>query len=221
MAASLLVRLAPAALLAAAPASSATPARAEAGSDTGADKARSILILGDSLSAEYGLARGAGWVALLSARLEREQPGRFRVVNASVSGDTSAGGRARLPRLIERHRPALVLIELGANDALRGLDLDATRDNLSAMVRLVKDSGARALVLGMQLPPNYGPDYTASFAAMFGRVADRESTALVPFLLDGFAGDLGYFQADRIHPNARAQLKMLENVWPVLEPLLN
>jgi acyl-CoA thioesterase I len=182
-----------------------------------------ILVVGDSLSAEYGLARGSGWVALLEQRLAREKIAA-RVVNASISGDTTSGGRSRLAALLAQHKPTHVILELGGNDALRGLPIAMTQDNLSAMARAAKDSGARVLIAGMQMPPNYGRQYGEQFAAMFATVAKNENAALVPFFLKGVA-DIEdsvekMFQADRIHPNAAAQPIMLGNVWPVLAPLL-
>jgi acyl-CoA thioesterase-1 len=183
---------------------------------------RRILVVGDSLSAEYGLARGSGWVALLDARLAHEHIGAD-VVNASISGDTTAGGLARLPSLLREHKPGLVILELGANDALRGLPLDATRANLAEMARLAKAAGAKVLILGMQLPPNYGRAYGDRFAALFAEVARAEGAALVPFMLKGVADGPEaetMFQADRIHPVARAHPTILANVWPVLVPLL-
>lgn len=181
-----------------------------------------VLVLGDSLSAEYGLARGSGWVALLEQRLAREKIAA-RVVNASVSGDTSSGGRSRLPALLAQHKPTHVIIELGGNDALRGLPLAMTQDNLSAMTRAAKASGARVLLVGMQVPPNYGRQYGEAFAALFGTVAKAEGAALVPFLLKGVADvadSEALFQPDRIHPREAAHPIMLGNVWPVLRPLL-
>lgn len=181
-----------------------------------------ILVVGDSLSAEYGLARGSGWVALLDQRLARERHG-IAVVNASISGDTTSGGLARLPALLREHRPGLVVLELGGNDALRGLSLDATRANLAAMTRLAKAAGAKVLILGMQLPPNYGRAYGDRFAALFADVARSEGAALVPFMLKGVADvpdSESMFQADRIHPLAAAHPTILANVWPVLAPLL-
>jgi acyl-CoA thioesterase-1 len=183
---------------------------------------KTILVVGDSLSAEFGLKRGTGWVALLDARLQREQRGET-VVNASISGDTTAGGLARLPALLAQHRPDLVILELGGNDALRGLPLDTTKQNLLAMVRLAKAAGARVIVIGMQLPPNYGRAYGERFASLFAEVAQAEKTALVPFMLKGVADGPqadAMFQADRIHPVASAHPIILGNVWPVLEPLL-
>jgi acyl-CoA thioesterase-1 len=182
-----------------------------------------LLVVGDSLSAEYGIARGTGWVALLEQRLAREKL-PWRVVNASISGDTTAGGRSRLPALLARERPALVLVELGGNDALRGLPLQATRDNLVAMVRDAKAAGARVVLAGMQVPPNYGRRYGEDFFALFGQVAKAEGTALVPFLLAGVADVPDaerWFQPDRIHPVAEAHPRMLDNVWPVLRPLVS
>jgi acyl-CoA thioesterase I len=183
---------------------------------------RRILIVGDSLSAEYGLPRGTGWVALLEEKLQREKMAAS-VINASVSGDTTSGGRTRLPALLERHKPTHVVVELGGNDALRGLPLALTRDNLSAMLRAVRSAGARPLLLGMQMPPNYGRAYTREFADMFAHVAKAEGAALVPFMLAGVADATRpetLFQPDRIHPNAQAQPIILANVWPVLKTLL-
>ena len=187
-----------------------------------APRVRKILIVGDSLSAEYGLVRGSGWVALLEQRLSREHAGTT-VVNASISGDTTSGGLARLPALLREHKPDLVVIELGGNDALRGLPLPNTRANLAEMARLSKAAKARVVLVGMQLPPNYGRGYGERFASLFADVASAEGAALVPFMLKGVA-DIpnaeSMFQADRIHPLATAQPAILANVWPVLEPLL-
>jgi acyl-CoA thioesterase-1 len=181
-----------------------------------------ILVVGDSLSAEYGLARGSGWVALLEQRLQREHI-NATVVNASISGDTTAGGLARLPSLLRERKPTLVVIELGANDALRGLPLETTRANLAAMAHLAKSAGAKVLIIGMQLPPNYGRTYGERFASLFAEVARAEGAALVPFMLKGVA-DVpeaeSMFQADRLHPLASAHPTILANVWPVLAPLL-
>jgi len=189
------------------------------GAKTAPDARPLILVVGDSLSAAYGLAPGQGWVDLLAARLAAEGY-RHQTVNASISGDTTAGGRARLPALLARHRPAIVVIELGGNDGLRGGSLKSTRENLDAMVVAAQKSGARVLVLGMRLPPNYGPAYTREFDAIFSGVAAARKAALVPFLLEGFGDDMAYFQPDRIHPTAAAQPKLLANVWPALVPLL-
>ena len=201
--------------LAAAAAVAAMPSWAALGS-------RTVLIVGDSLSAEYGLVRGSGWVALLEQRLGRERLDAT-VVNASISGDTTAGGLARLPTLLRDRKPAVVVIELGGNDALRGLPIDATRANLLAMARLAKEARAKVLIVGMQLPPNYGRSYGERFAAIFADVARHEGAALVPFMLKGVA-DVpqaeSMFQADRIHPLAIAHPTILANIWPVLAPLL-
>lgn len=189
---------------------------------TSAAPAPVVLVVGDSLSAEYGLARGQGWVALLQQRLAKSMP-QARVVNASVSGDTTAGGRSRLPSLLKQHAPTVVVIELGGNDALRGLPLQGTRDNLQAMTRASQAAGAKVLLLGMQVPPNYGGAYGRDFAAVFPEVAKQNKAAWLPFLLAGIADApdaSSWFQADRIHPTAKAHPRMLENVWPLLQPLL-
>ena len=181
-----------------------------------------ILIVGDSLSAEYGLKRGTGWVPLLEKQLAGEKKSA-RVVNASISGDTTSGGRSRLSALLAQHKPAIVVIELGGNDALRGLPLDMTEKNLTAMTQAAKKAGAKVLLLGMQVPPNYGGNYGATFSALFTKVAKAEKVALVPFFLKGVADvdDVAsQFQADRIHPNEQAQAKMLGNVWPELKKLI-
>ncbi len=182
----------------------------------------SILVLGDSLSSEYGLPRDTGWVKLLADRLASAAAGggKYSVVNASISGETTSGGRTRLPALLAQHRPAVVVIELGSNDALRGLPLAELRDNLREMVAASRASGARVLLIGMRIPPNYGRDYADLFAATFAEIARAQKAALVPFLLEGFADRLDYFQADRMHPNERAQKLMLDTVWPKLRPLL-
>lgn len=184
--------------------------------------AHTLLVLGDSLSAEYGLRRGTGWVALLAQKLQAEKI-RAQVVNASISGDTTSGGRSRLPALLKQHRPTHVVIELGGNDALRGLPLAMTRENLVEMTRAARAAGAQVVIVGMQVPPNYGRRYGDDFAALFGSVAKAEQAALVPFLLAGVAdapeADT-LFQPDRIHPTAQAHPRMLANVWPVLAPLL-
>ncbi|MGE0802850.1 MAG: arylesterase [Lautropia sp.] len=182
---------------------------------------RQLLVVGDSLSAEYGLARGQGWVALLGERLKTTPAGKgWSLVNASISGDTTSGGLSRLPGLLERHKPAITIIELGGNDALRGLSLTATDANLRKMVALARDAGSRPMLIGMQMPPNYGAAYAKQFSDLYRRIADAERIALVPFLLEGFGDDTDWFQPDRIHPAAKAQPRMLDNVWPVLEPLL-
>ena len=182
-----------------------------------------VLVLGDSLSAEYGLARGSGWVALLAARL-KQAASPDEVINASISGDTTSGGLARLPTLLASHKPSHVLIELGANDALRGLPVSSTEANLRDMVRLCQRARAKVLLVGMQVPPNYGQRYAQDFAGVFRKVAADTSSALVPFLLAGVAdvegGNRGMFQADGIHPVAAAHPRILDNVWPVLKPWL-
>ena len=181
-----------------------------------------ILVLGDSISAEYGLPRGSGWVALLEQRLAAQKMAAS-VVNASISGDTTAGGRSRLPALLARHRPTHLVIELGANDALRGLPLASTEANLRAMTQAGQQAGARVLLLGMQVPPNFGAEHMRRFAAAFDNVAKSERAALVPFLLKNVADTAqptALFQADRIHPNAKAQPLLLDNVWPALQRLL-
>jgi acyl-CoA thioesterase-1 len=180
-----------------------------------------ILVLGDSLSAEYGLPRGAGWVRLLEQRLDARASSKYTVVNASISGETTRGGLTRLPQLLDTHRPSIVIIELGANDGLRGLPLEAMRANLKAMAEAARGAGARVLLVGIRVPPNYGRDYTERFFASFAEVARQTRSALAPFLLDGLAEDLAMFQADRIHPNEKAQPRMLDNVWPHLVPLLS
>ena len=180
---------------------------------------RSILILGDSLSAAYGIPQARGWVALLDARLKRERPD-YIVANASVSGDTTAGGAARLGAALERQRPAVVVLELGGNDGLRGLPVVEMKKNLAAMIEKSRKAGARVLLLGMKIPPNYGPDYADAFEAAYTDLAKRYQTALVPFLLEDFADKPDFFQPDRIHPTEAAQPLMAERVWKALQPLL-
>ena len=180
---------------------------------------RTVVLVGDSLSAGHGLDIGQGWAALLAARLAREAPG-WTLVNASISGDTTAGGLARLPALLTQHHPKVVIIELGGNDALRGLSLRATTENLTAMVRSARSAGARVMLVGMRIPPNYGAAYADRFAAIFPTVAHATGAVLVPFLLEGVAEHRDLFQPDGIHPIARAQPRMLDNVWPRLRPLL-
>ncbi|MCJ7451511.1 MAG: arylesterase [Steroidobacteraceae bacterium] len=178
-----------------------------------------ILVMGDSLSAAYGMRVEQGWVTLLQQRLESEGYG-YRVVNASESGETTGGALARLPRALDRHQPAVVIIELGGNDGLRGLPTGGVQANLESMVRLSRKSGARVLLIGMRIPPNYGPAYTKSFHELFAQVASSEQVPLVPFFLDGIALDEGLMQDDGLHPNAAAQPKLLAQVWPLLAPLL-
>jgi len=180
---------------------------------------KNLLVLGDSLSAEYGLQRGTGWAGLLQQRLQQSKAD-YQVVNASISGDTTIGGRNRLPALMTQHKPEVLVIELGANDALRGLPLKTSQDNLQAMIDLARQQKAKVLLVGMQIPPNYGPDYTRRFAGMFQELAKSNKVALVPFFFEGIAADLSLFQADRIHPNEQAQPRLLDNVWPYLKPLV-
>jgi acyl-CoA thioesterase-1 len=183
---------------------------------------RTILVLGDSLSAEYGLKRGAGWVALLEQRMKAENISA-KVVNASISGDTTSGGRSRLGALLAQHQPSHLIIELGGNDALRGLPLELSQENLNQMTQMAQKSGARVLLIGMQMPPNYGREYSTHFAAMFAQVARHNKAGLVPFLLKGVADvpdSSPLFQADRIHPAAQAHPIMLDNVWPELKKQL-
>ncbi|MBP6305918.1 MAG: arylesterase [Giesbergeria sp.] len=207
-------------LVSAAAFASAVPAWAQSSKKPAAQPR--IVVLGDSLSAEYGLVRGTGWVALLEKRLSAEKIAAS-VINASISGDTTSGGRARLGALLKQHRPTVLVIELGGNDALRGLPLKNTQDNLSAMAQAAQKAGAKVLLLGMQVPPNYGRQYAEQFAQLFVSVAQKNKTALVPFLLKGVADRqdaTAWFQADGIHPLAKAHPQMLDNVWPALRPLL-
>ncbi len=181
-----------------------------------------LLVVGDSLSAEYGIARGTGWVALLDAQLQKDHP-NWQVVNASIRGDTTAGGLARLPPLLKQHQPQLVVIELGGNDALRGFSLKRTEDNLVKMIRACQAIKAKVLLVGMQVPPNYGAAYASDFTRLFARISKQQQTALVPFLLAGVADDkdpTALFQADRIHPKAEAHPRILANVWAVLKKML-
>ena len=178
-----------------------------------------LLVLGDSLSAEYGLQRGQGWVQLLANRLQ-QNGSNYTVVNASISGDTTSGGRTRLPALLKQHRPSIVIIELGGNDGLRGLPVARMQDNLATMVRASQAAGARVVVAGIRMPPNYGREYTERFYGAFANVSKEHNTALVPFLLEGFSDSADFFQPDRIHPSAQAQNRILQTVWPVLEPMI-
>jgi acyl-CoA thioesterase-1 len=178
-----------------------------------------ILVLGDSLSSAYGLDLDNGWVNLLAKRLEENRSG-YRVVNASISGDTTNSGATRLPQALARYRPDIVVVELGGNDGLRGLPLSVTRANLERIVNDSQAAGARVLLLGMRLPPNYGPAYVNAFHAIYEELADQYQASRVPFLLDGIGGVERMMQADGIHPRSEAQPLMLENVWPHLKPLL-
>ncbi|MDB5775289.1 MAG: arylesterase [Herbaspirillum sp.] len=180
---------------------------------------KTVLVLGDSLSAGYGLTHGVGWVTLLQQRLSNEKIA-VTVINASISGDTTSGGKARLEPLLAAHKPDVVVVELGANDALRGLPLSETENNLNAILSAAQDIHARTLLLGMRIPPNYGTAYTRQFAELFVNVAKARKSALVPFFLDRVAEQPALFQADRLHPNEQAQAMLLDNVWPYLKPLL-
>jgi len=180
---------------------------------------KTLLVLGDSISAEYGLPRDSGWVSLLQTRLSDDKL-PVSVVNASISGETTAGGLTRLPALLQQHKPAVLIIELGGNDGLRGLSLAATQANLREMIKSADRIGARVLLLGMRVPPNYGPDYSKRFAAMYQGLARERNVKLVPFLFAGLEDTERFFQQDRIHPNQRAQTVMLDNVWPSLRSLL-
>ncbi len=178
-----------------------------------------MLVLGDSLSAAYGIRLEQGWVALLQDRLKSKGYGH-RVVNASSSGETTGGALARLPRALERHRPAVVVIELGGNDGLRGLPIADVRANFESLIRLSRDSGASVLLIGMRIPPNYGAAYTKAFHDLFGELATKHRLPLVPFFLDGIALDDSLMLEDGLHPNAAAQPRLVEMVWPKLKPLL-
>jgi len=180
---------------------------------------RSILVLGDSLSAAYGIAEARGWVALLREQLRRERLD-YIVVNSSISGETTAGGLARVADALQKHRPAIVVVELGGNDGLRGLPVKQIRANLAAIVMQSQDAGARVLLVGMRMPPNYGPDYTESYEKMFGEVAKRYRTGLVPFFLEGIAGDRDLMQPDGIHPTEKAQPLLMQRIRKGLAPLL-
>ncbi|HVB48499.1 MAG TPA: arylesterase [Burkholderiales bacterium] len=181
--------------------------------------APAILVYGDSLSAGYGIAQDRGWVALLEGRLKREGFD-YSVVNASISGEITRGGLERLPQALARTHPAVLILELGANDGLRGLAIAQMKANLGRMIELAKKARARVLLVGMKLPPNYGPDYTRAFESAFGELARRYRVALVPFLLQGIAQDEALFQPDGLHPSAAVQPVLLDNVWPALGPLL-
>ncbi len=181
--------------------------------------APSILVIGDSLSAEYGLRRDSGWVNLVQQRLQ-ESGFKHHINNASISGDTTSGGLSRFPAALERYKPAIVIIELGSNDALRGLPLEMTRRNLEKMVDMALAQKANVVLVGMQIPPNYGRQYTEAFKSLFTEIATARKTALVPFLFEGIATDRSLFQADGIHPNETAQPVLASNVWQALAPLL-
>jgi acyl-CoA thioesterase-1 len=178
-----------------------------------------ILVFGDSISAAYGIRVEEGWVSLLQKKLASQGYG-YRVVNASVSGETTGGGLARLPRALERHRPAILILELGGNDALRGLPLDNVRSNLDGIIRKSQAAGARVVLAGMRMPPNYGPRYSQEFQAVYADLSRQHEVPLIPFVLEEVALDASLMQADGLHPNAKAQPLLLEEVWPRLEPLL-
>ncbi|MGV7206473.1 arylesterase [Oxalobacteraceae bacterium A2-2] len=177
---------------------------------------KTVLVLGDSLSAEYGLARGTGWVALMEQKL-RQQKIDATVVNASVSGETTSGGRSRLPALLNKHHPQLVVIELGANDGLRGLPVAAAEANLRAMADAARAADAKVVLVGMRMPPNYGRDYAEQFYNMYGKLSKEIKAPLVPFMLEGVAEKPQLFQADRLHPLAEAHPVILNNLWPTLQ----
>ncbi|MET0184724.1 MAG: arylesterase [Achromobacter sp.] len=200
------------------PASAQTASTASGSRD--AASVRNVLVVGDSLSAEYGLRRGSGWVPLMAQRMTEQYP-NYRLINASISGDTTSGGVSRIGPLLEQHKPAIVIIELGGNDALRGLALDMTENNLTAMAEQARKAGARVMIVGMQIPPNYGRAYADRFQGLFATVAKAQNATFVPFLLEGMATRREWFQADGIHPNEAAQPTLRDNVWPVLEPMLN
>ena len=179
-----------------------------------------VLVLGDSLSAEHNIPAGSGWVSLLERRMAKELRSPPRVVNASISGETTAGGLARLPALLQKHRPSVLVVELGGNDALRGLAPAQLRGNLERMLALAGEAGAEVLLLGIDIPPNYGPAYRDRLRRSYVELAERHGAGLVPFFLEGVALQPGLMQADGLHPTAAAQPRLLENVWPALQPLL-
>jgi acyl-CoA thioesterase-1 len=180
---------------------------------------KTLLVLGDSLSAEYGLARGEGWVPLLEKRLQADKLD-VKVVNASISGDTTSGGRARLQPLLDKHKPDVMVLELGANDALRGLSIASTEDNLRAIIGSAGKTGAKVLLVGMQIPPNYGAEYATRFSGLYTRLAKEHKLPLVPFFLAPLVERPDLFQGDRMHPTAEAQPLLLDTIWPRLQPLL-
>ncbi|MCY7353995.1 MAG: arylesterase [Lysobacter sp.] len=193
---------------------------AQAQPETSAQPVRTVLVMGDSLSAAYGLDAAQGWVALTAERIAKQNHG-WRVVNASISGETTAGGAARIVGEVVRHRPSVVVIELGANDGLRGLPLKQSRRNLARMIGAAQGIGAEVLLIGMRMPPNYGTAYTQEFERGYSDLAARFDTALLPFLLQPIATDRTAFQGDNLHPAASAQRKLRDHVWPALEPLLD
>jgi len=178
-----------------------------------------VLVFGDSLSSAYGMPAPRGWVALLEQQLKRERPD-YSVANASISGETTAGGRARIGKVLERHKPAVLILELGGNDGLRGLPVAAMKQNLSAIIEQAHQTGAKVLLVGMRMPPNYGEAYNKAFESAFVELARTYRTALLPNLLEGFGEKMEHFQADRIHPTEASQPALLKNVWTKLDPLL-
>jgi acyl-CoA thioesterase-1 len=180
---------------------------------------KTVLVVGDSLSAEYGLTRGAGWVALLEQKLKASKIDA-NIVNASISGETTSGGRARLPALLNQHKPQVVVIELGANDGLRGLPVPAAESNLRQMITMSQQKGAKVMLVGMRMPPNYGRAYTERFFGMFNTLSKEYKAPLVPFMLEGVADKPALFQADRLHPNAQAHPIILNNIWPTFSTLI-
>lgn len=199
---------------------SAVTAAATPATKTAPAPSKTILVMGDSLSAGYGLAANQGWVSLAALRLHATHPA-WRLVNASISGETTAGGASRIGRELQRLRPTVVVIELGANDGLRGLDLASSRANLDRMIRASKSANARVLLVGMHLPPNFGPQYTRGFDAMYQDLAKVHRVAFLPFLLAPISADRRNFQADNMHPVAAVQGKLRDHVWPALLPLLD
>ena len=179
-----------------------------------------ILVMGDSLSAEYGLSRGPGWVKLLEDQLQK-QGSPWTIFNASISGETSSGGLTRLPALLKQKKPGIVFLELGANDALRGLSIDQTEKNLRKMIQMSKQSGAKVLLFGIQIPPNYGQDYTNRFKTMYPKLTNQEGIELLPFFLKDVASQKEFFQADNIHPNEKAQMQLFKNVWDAMSSYQN
>lgn len=181
---------------------------------------KTILVIGDSLSAEYGIERGKGWVEIIKSDFLGDDD-NYEIINASISGDTTSGGLSRLPALLTRHNPAVVIVELGANDALRGLSLADSTNNLEKMSELSKQAQAKVVIVGMQIPPNFGPVYSQQFKDMFAQVAQKQKALLVPFLFENFALDKSMYQDDGIHPNESAQKTMAENVWSILKQAIN
>lgn len=178
-----------------------------------------VLVFGDSLSASYGIPANEGWVSLLEQRIHQKKPG-YRLVNASISGETTSGGRYRIEQVLAEHRPAVVILELGVNDGLRGLPLDAAASNLNAIIAACRNRKARVLLIGMRLPPNYGTAYATKFQAIYQQAAQRNKIPFLPFLLEGFADNPELFQADGLHPNTAAQPLIMERVWKILQPIL-